>query len=109
MSWNIKYFNANVEKEILNLPDGVLARYLRLTDMMIVHGSNLGLPHTKSLSNGLFELRLKSKEGIGRVFYCTQVGKNIIMLHSFIKKTDKIPKNEIEIALKRLKEAKNDS
>jgi len=77
--------------------------------MMIVHGSNLGLPHTKSLSNGLFELRLKSKEGIGRVFYCTKVGKNIIMLHSFVKKTDKIPKKEMEIALKRLKEAKNDS
>lgn len=109
MNWNIKYFNTNVEKDILNLPDGILARYLRLTDMMIVHGSNLGLPHTKSLSNGLFELRLKSKEGIGRVFYCTQVGKNIIVLHSFVKKTDKIPKNEMEIALKRLKEAKNDS
>jgi len=109
MNWNIKYFNTNVEKDILNLPDGILARYLRLTDMMIVHGSNLGLPHTKSLSNGLFELRLKSKEGIGRVFYCTKVGKNIIMLHSFVKKTDKIPKNEIEIAFKRLKEAKNDS
>lgn len=109
MSWNIKYFNTSVEKDILNLPDGILARYLRLTDMMIVHGSNLGLPHTKSLSNGLFELRLKSKEGIGRVFYCTKVGKNIIMLHSFVKKTDKIPKKEMEIALKRLKEAKNDS
>ena len=110
MNWKIKYFNTNVENDILNLPDGLLARYLRLSDMMIVHGSNLGLPHTKSLNNGLFELRLKSKEGIGRVFYCTKVGKNIIMLHSFIKKTDKIPKNEMEIALKRLKEVKqNDS
>lgn len=100
MNWNIKYFNTNIEKDILNLPDGILARYLRLTDMMIVHGSNLGLPHTKSLSNGLFELRLKSKEGIGRVFYCTQVGKNIIMLHSFVKKTDKIPKMKWKLLLK---------
>ena len=86
-----------------------MARYLRLTDMMLEHGSNLGLPHTKSLNNGLFEIRLKSKEGIGRVFYCTKVDKNIIMLHSFVKKTDKIPKNEMQIALKRLKETKNDS
>ena len=77
--------------------------------MMLEHGSNLGLPHTKSLNNGLFEIRLKSKEGIGRVFYCTKVDKNIIMLHSFVKKTDKIPKNEMQIALKRLKETKNDS
>ena len=87
-----------------------MARYLRLTDMMIEHGSNLGLPHTKSLSNGLFELRLKSKEGIGRVFDCTKVGKNIVMLHSFVKKSQKIPKNEMEIALKRLREVQeNDS
>jgi len=110
MNWNIEYFNNDVESSILSLPDGLLARYLRLTDMMIVHGSNLSLPHTKSLSNGLFELRLKSKEGIGRVFYCTKVGKNIVMLHSFVKKSQKIPKNEMDIALKRLSEVKkNDS
>jgi phage-related protein len=108
MNWNIQYFNSDIESKILSLPNGLLARYLRLTDMMIVHGSNLGLPHTKSLSNGLFELRLKSKEGIGRVFYCTKVGKNIVMLHSFVKKSQKIPKNEMDIALKRLREVKED-
>ncbi len=58
--------------------------------MMLIHGSNLGLPHTKSINNGLFELRLKSKEGIGRVFYCTKLGKNIIILHSFVKKYQKM-------------------
>ena len=78
--------------------------------MMIIHGSNLGLPHTKSLNDGLFELRLKSKEGISRVFYCTKVGKNIVMLHSFVKKSQKIPKKEMDVARKRLKEVKeNDS
>ena len=106
MNWKIEYFNNDVESKILSLPDGLLARYLRLTDMMIVHGSNLGLPHTKSLSNGLFELRLKSKEGIARVFYCTKVGKNIVMLHSFVKKSQKIPKKEMDVALKRLREVK---
>ena len=91
-------------------PDGLQARYFKLTDMMLIHGSNLGLPHTKSLSDGLFELRLKNKDGIGRVFYCTKVGKNIVMLHSFVKKSQKIPKKEIDIARKRLKEVKeNDS
>lgn len=110
MTWNIEYFNSDVEGKILSLPDGLLARYLKLTDMMMVHGSNLGLPHTKSLSDGLFELRLKSKEGIGRVFYCTKVGKNIVMLHSFVKKSQKIPKKEIDIATARLREVKeNDS
>jgi len=108
MHWKIIYFSEAVENSILALPDGLLARYLRLTDMMITHGSNLGLPHTKSLSKGLFELRLKSKEGIGRVFYCTKVGKDIIILHSFVKKSQKTPKNEMDIALKRMKEVKED-
>lgn len=109
MNWNIEYFNEDIENQILDLPYGLLARYFKLTDLMLIHGSNLGLPHTKSLSNGLFELRLKSKEGIGRVFYCTKVGKNIIILHSYIKKSKKIPKNIIATALSRLKEVKNDS
>ena len=110
MNWNIKYFNKSVENKILDLPDGLLARYFKLTDLMLVHGSNLGLPHTKSLSNGLFELRLKSKEGIGRVFYCTKIGKNIVILHSYIKKSQKIPKNVMDTALSRLKEVEeNDS
>jgi len=47
MNWNIKYYNSDVEDKILTLPSGLLARYLRLTDMMIEHGFNLGLPHTK--------------------------------------------------------------
>lgn len=110
MNWKIEYFNDDVEHKILSLPDGLLARYLKLAEMMIEHGSNLGLPHTKSLSDGLFELRLKSKEGIGRVFYCTKVGKNIVMLHSFVKKSQKTPKKEMDIATKRLREVtKNDS
>jgi phage-related protein len=110
MNWNIKYYSGDVEDKILALSSGLLARYLRLTEMMLEHGSNLGLPHTKSLSDGLFELRLKSKEGIGRVFYCTEVDKSIVMLHSFVKKSQKIPKNEMDIAQKRLREVKeNDS
>ncbi len=106
MNWEISYYSSDIESKILALPSGLLARYLRLTDMMLIHGSNLGLPHTKSLHNGLFELRLKSKEGIARVFYCTKVGKKIVMLHSFTKKSQKIPGKELQTALNRLKEVK---
>ena len=77
MNWQIKYYNQKLEKQILNLPDGLLARYLRLTDLMLEFGSNLGLPHTKPIESGLFELRVKSKEGIARVFFCTKIGKKI--------------------------------
>ena len=68
---------------------------------------NLGEPHTKPFGNGLFELRLKGAEGIARVFFCTVVGRRIVMLHSFVKKTNKTPLRELEIAESRLKEIKH--
>lgn len=107
MTWQIKYYNENLEEEILNLPEGLLARYLRLTDLMLEFGANLGLPHTKPIDTGLFELRVKSKEGIVRVFFCTKIGKKIIMLHSFFKKSQKTPKKEIKTAKSRMKEVLN--
>ncbi len=108
MKWQIEYYNQKLEDEILNLPDGLLARYLRLTDLMLEFGSDLGLPHTKAVEKGLFELRVKSKEGIARIFFCTKIGKKIIMLHSFIKKSRKTPKKEIRIAKTRRSEVMTD-
>jgi len=52
----------------------------------------------------LFEIRIKGQEGIARVFYCTQINNEIVMLHSFIKKTQNTPRRELETAMKRLKE-----
>jgi len=104
MPWEILYYSNNLERDILSLPDRLLARYLKLTDLMEKYGADLGMPHTKSLSKGLFELRVKGQEGIARVFYCTRIGKKIIMLHCFIKKTQKTPRKELELAKKRFKE-----
>ena len=101
MEWRIEYYSNKVEKEILSLPSGLLARYLRLTDLMLEFGPDLGMPHTKYIEEGIIELRLKSKEGIARVFYFTMIEKKIMMLHSYIKKSNKTPKKEIEIAKKR--------
>lgn len=107
MKWNINYYNKDLENEILALPETLLARYVRLTDLMLGYGPNIGMPHTKALGSGLFELRLKGKEGIARIMYCTLVDKEIHMLHAFIKKTDKTPLKELQIAKKRMKEVKN--
>lgn len=74
---------------------------------MEVHGANLGEPHTQAVGDGLFELRLKGAEGIARVFYCTRVGKRIVMLHSFVKKSQKTPLKERRIAETRMKEVKD--
>ncbi len=106
MDYSILYYSDEVQNEILALPDTLAARYVVLTRRMIALGPNLGEPHTKAFGEGLFELRLKGAEGIARVFYCTLIGKRIVMLHGFIKKTNKTPFRELEIAQSRLKEIK---
>ena len=107
MSYTITYYSEVVEAEILGLPKTLLARYLNLSDRMELHGAHLGEPHTKAFGDGLFELRIKGVEGIARVFYCTLVGRRIVMLHSFVKKSQKTPLNERRIAETRLKEIKH--
>jgi phage-related protein len=72
--------------------------------MMLRFGPNLGMPHTRFMGEKLFEIRLKSKEGIGRVFYCTRVGQRITMLHMFVKKSEKTPEKELRVARERLRE-----
>ena len=94
MKWNIKYYSESVQEEVLALPAGLLARFLRYADRMEIYGPDLGMPHTRAMGDGLFELRLKSAEGIARVFYCTVVGHNIMILHHYTKKTDKTPARE---------------
>ena len=104
--WKVIYYNAAVQQDIFALPKTLLARYLRLTDLMLKMGPNLGEPHTKYLGEGLLEIRLKGQEGISRVFYCTIENHKIHILHSFIKKQQKIPSKEIKTARQRMKEIK---
>jgi phage-related protein len=106
MDYTIVYYSEVVQKEILDLPDTLAARYIVLTRRMVALGPNLGEPHTKAFGEGLFELRLKGAEGIARVFFCTLVGRRIVMLHSFIKKSERTPPREREIAEIRMKEIK---
>jgi phage-related protein len=107
VEYTIQYFDQTVEAEILELPDTIVARYLFLTRRMIAVGPNLGEPHTKAFGDGLFELRLKGAEGIARVFYCALIGKRIVMLHSFVKKSQKTPSKELNLAVRRMKEIKH--
>jgi phage-related protein len=74
--------------------------------MMEEYGPALGNPYTASMGDGLFEIRAKGMEGIGRSLFCTIKDQEIIILHSFIKKTQKTPKKEIDLARKRMKEVK---
>jgi len=107
VEYTITYYSEEVQDEILALPDTLAARYVVLTRRMVALGPNLGEPHTKAFGEGLFELRLKGAEGIARVFYCTVVGRRIVMLHSFIKKSAKTPRRDLEIARGRTIEVKH--
>lgn len=106
MTWNVVYHTRVVEAFVLALPETLLARYLRLADMMVEFGADLGMPHTRAMGDGLFELRIKGKEGIARVFYCTMVGQRIVLLHGFIKKSRKTPPRELKLARSRLAEVR---
>lgn len=106
MDWRVTFYSVSLEEEILLLPAGFVARFLRYAERMETYGPDLGMPHTRAMGEGLFELRLKATEGIARVFYCTLVGQRIVMLHQFIKKSEKIPRRELEIAKSRMKEVK---
>lgn len=109
MSWSVVFYNDRVEAEIAGLSPGFVARFIRYAERMETFGPDLGMPHTKAMGDGLFELRLKAGEGIARVFYCTKVGNQIVMLHQFIKKTEKTPSKELRIARTRMKEITNGS
>ena len=107
MRWSVTYYNEQVQQEVFSMPRGILARYLRYVELMEKHGVDLRSPHSEPIGGGLFELRPKAPEGIGRVFYCTVKDSTIVILHSFVKKTMKTPKRELEVARQRLKEVKN--
>ena len=106
MDWEIFYYNESVQELISDWPIGIRAYYVRVTERMIRFGPNLGMPFTRSMGNGLFEIRAKGKEGIGRAFFCTIVDQRIIILHAFVKKTQKTPKKELDVAKRRMKYVK---
>lgn len=106
--WSIEYYNQTIQNWIEDMPVGLRAAYARLTELLTDFGIDLRMPHSRAMGSGLFELRLKAREGIARVFYCTLIGKRIVMLHGFIKKTQETPHKELNIATRRMKEIKNE-
>jgi phage-related protein len=106
VTWTVAFYSARVETEILDLPAGFVARFVRYAERMEIYGPDLGMPHTRAMGDGLFELRIKSMEGIARVFYCTIIDRRIVFLHQFVKKTERTPPNELRVARQRMSEVK---
>jgi phage-related protein len=105
MRWSVLALNGVVEQEIENLPADMRARLTRLAMLIEQHGLE-ALPRdaVRHLEEKLWELRLKGRDGISRVTYLTASGKRMIILRAFVKKTQKTPLKELEIARQRAKE-----
>ena len=107
MAYELEYFNPKIQASIEAWPVEILADYAKLLELLLEHGPNLRMPHSRSMGEGLFELRPRGREGIGRAFYCFLMGKRISIVHAFIKKTAATPEREQKIARKRVKVLKN--
>jgi phage-related protein len=102
--WQVEILNQTVS-EIAALPADIQARFLRLAERIELVGlETLGEPHVKHLEGRLSEMRLRGRDGIARALYVTAVGRRVVVVRAFLKKTQKTPRAEIELALRRAKE-----
>ena len=106
MNWRITFFDGKVRNQTMGLPDGILANFLHITSMIQEFGPALGRPFVAPLGAGLFEIRSKGKEGVGRSLYCMGNERELVILHSYIKKTRKTPLKELKLARQRMKQVR---
>lgn len=104
MQWSVIAL-AMAWEEIQALPPGLQARMIRLMELVEEMGlESIHAPHAKHISGKLWELRAKAPEGIARGMYVTLSGRRVIVLHVFVKKTDKTPRRALALAMERMKE-----
>ena len=105
MSWTVGFVTATAEAEVAALPLDMQAHFARLTELFRNHGlTAMREPYAKHLTGKLWELRLKGRDGIARSIYVTASGQRVIVLRTFVKKTEKTPAHELKIAAARMKE-----
>jgi phage-related protein len=103
--WTVEFLNDAVEAEFLSIPKDLQARLVRISDLIESYGlKNLGMPHVRHLQDKLWEIRGKGKSGIARALYVAVIGRRVVILRVFVKKTQKTPPGEITLALSRMKE-----
>jgi len=105
VGWRVEILNETVVAEIAALPADMQARFLRLAERISQAGlESLSEPHVKHLEGKLWELRLTGRDGIARALYVIATGRRVIVVRAFVKKTQKTPRAEIELSLRRAKE-----
>jgi phage-related protein len=105
MRWSVETLNADVDAEIAALPPALQARLIRPMEMVEALGlEHVHEPHVKHIEGKLWELRAKSAEGIARGFYVAVTGRRVVLLHVFVKKSQKTPRTALEVARQRMKQ-----
>ncbi len=103
--WRVEILDETVAAEIAALPADMQALFVRLAERIASSGlESLSEPHVKHLEDKLWELRLTGRDGIARALYVTAIGRRVVVVRAFVKKTQKTPRTEIELALRRAKE-----
>ena len=105
MTWSVETLGTQVDAEILALPKDMQAAFVRLAERIEAVGlERIGQPHVKHLQDKLWEMRLTGRDGIARALYVAAIGRRVIVVHAFVKKTQKTPRGAIDLALRRTKE-----
>ncbi|MBI3290617.1 type II toxin-antitoxin system RelE/ParE family toxin [Candidatus Microgenomates bacterium] len=107
-AWNIETYETAsgekiVDEFIKKQQPQTIAKIAHDVKLLKQYGNKLGLPHSKALGAGLYELRIRGREEI-RILYCFRPGKTIYLLHGFKKQTKQIPLRELDVALQRMKD-----
>jgi len=104
MAWQVELI-PEAEAELLALPPDMRARFLHIAEMLVEFGpQRVGMPHVRPLDGKLWEIRMTGRDGIARAIYVTRTGQRLIVLHVFVKKTQKTPWRAIEMAYTRMRE-----
>jgi phage-related protein len=104
MKWTVETLNETVDAELQALPADMRARLARIAKLIEEMGlERVGEPHVKHLDGRLWEMRLTGRSGISRALYVAATGRRVVIVRAFIKKTQKTPRREIEVALARAK------
>jgi len=103
--WRVEVLDRRVERELDELAADVRERFLRIAELIERHGpAAVHEPYVKHLEGKLWEMRMKGKDGIARAIYVITYGERVVVLHAFVKKTQKTPRRALEIARERAKE-----
>lgn len=107
MKWQVTFLDEAVFAEFENLSDDLKASFLRISRLIEGNGlERVHEPYVKHLQGPLWEMRMKGRDGIARAAYVTASGRRVVVVHVFVKKTQKTPRREIDYALKKAREVK---